>query len=433
MLYMLIRVLPALLFAISASAVSQQDEFPGNPLTLGEALKWTVSSHPSIESSQLEVSRSATAHEFNTSVSTPAVDVLIVPQRVDRVAPDAPDSLDDSTASLRVVQPLYDFGRKKAASEVTLAELDAASLEHERNVRMAALETLDKFFAVLLADLNYSVRDEKMTLSFLRFNRMVEENSIYETHAEVDLLEKESIYRDLFYQREEARIDRITTRRALALAMGMGSHVEYTPRDLASPDVSVFNDRQVPEFEELLEAVLKDSVELKLARLNMKRQESELERIDKNFMPKLDAFIEGTEWRQETGSRNAAMIGLRLQVPLFADEQKRRDRKIGQIDIDRSRLKMNELEYQLRQRVFEIWKTLRVLQTRLAAARIKSDYRDQYMDRSRTLYELEEVSDLGDAQAEQVRALLELRQVEFQIVLTWAQINVMTGKDVLEF
>ncbi len=429
---MLFRILPVVFVVLCASANSQDSDVPSDPLTLSEALQWTTDNHITIQTSQLEVSKAKVAHGFNTSISSPAVDVLIVPQRVDRVMPGAPNSLDDSTATLRVVQPIYDFGRKAAAADVTSVEVDTAELRHDNNVRLAALETLRKYFDVLIADLNYSVRDEKMTLAFLRYNRMVEENAIYDTHAEVDLLAKEAIYRDLFHQREEARIDRVTARRALALAMGMGTQPQYTPRDLTPPDISFFVDKEVPQFEELLEYVLQDSVELNLARLRVKKREGQLERINRNFMPTLDAFIEGNKWRQETGSRNAAVIGLRLKMPLIADQQKRADRKIGQIDIDQSRLELTELEYRMRERVFELWQTLEVLHTRLAAARVHSDYRDQYMDRSRTLYELEEVADLGDAQAEQVKALLELTRVEYQIALVWSQINIMTGKGVLE-
>ena len=58
------------------------------------------------------------------------------------------------------------------------------------------------------------------------------------------------------------------------------------------------------------------------------------------------------------------------------------------------------------------------------------NYRDQYMDRARTLYELEESSDLGDAQAELLRALLEIQRSEFNLALTWSEIDALMGNPV---
>ena len=49
------------------------------------------------------------------------------------------------------------------------------------------------------------------------------------------------------------------------------------------------------------------------------------------------------------------------------------------------------------------------------------------MDRSRTLYELEESADLGDAQAEQLRALLETKRIEYELAMAWAEFEVMRG------
>ena len=148
------------------------------------------------------------------------------------------------------------------------------------------------------------------------------------------------------------------------------------------------------------------------------------------FMPQLDIVLEATEWEQEVGSRNSASIGLRLHVPLAAGSQKNRDRRLSQIAVDRARAKLAETEHAVRKRTFELWKALTVHHLDITAAQVRLDYRDQYMDRARTLYELEEISDLGDAQAELLRASLEDYRAKFNLALTWSEIDALTGNQV---
>ena len=170
-----------------------------------------------------------------------------------------------------------------------------------------------------------------------------------------------------------------------------------------------------------------NSVELAGAQYKLEQALAKQEVARKKYSPTIDAILEGTKWTEETGSRDSAMIGLRLRVPLVGGAGKRRDERVGRIDVENARIELNNLKNQLRERAFELWQRLTVLHLELDAANIKADYRDQYMDRSRTLYELEEVADLGDAQAEQLRAIYEINRVRYQIAVVWGEVNLMTG------
>jgi hypothetical protein len=61
------------------------------------------------------------------------------------------------------------------------------------------------------------------------------------------------------------------------------------------------------------------------------------------------------------------------------------------------------------------------------AAKVRTAYRDLYLDRSRALYELEVKSDLGDAMTRVTEAQWLAAQVEFRLALTWARIDALTG------
>ena len=251
-----ICIFVALAFFFVAPSGSADENMPSDPLTLQEAIDWTSRNHPLIKGAELNVSRAEANHEFNKSAHAPSVEALILPRRVDRVAPDAPDSLDDSRATLRVVQPIYDFGRNSAAAKVSSSAIEQAQLQHQFQIYRQHLETMKRYFGVLLADIDYGVKDEKMTLAFLRYNRMVEENATYDTHAEVDVLAKQTIYSDLYVVRQDAQFNRAASRRSLALAMGMGDQPEYVPRDLIDPEISFVVEQEVLDIDQFLEHIL---------------------------------------------------------------------------------------------------------------------------------------------------------------------------------
>ena len=418
----------SLLWSVPPSSFATSYSAPGEPLTLSEALNITSSFHPSIESAELDVARAHTDYDFYQNGNRSSVEALIVPQRADRAVPGAGSSQDDSYATLRFVQPIYDFGRKQASEVHAETELKRTSDLLEHRIQQQQLTVMRRFFNVLVANLDYAVKNEKMTLAFLRFNRLQEESEMHEAHAEVDVLAHETIYREKFHERQQAGINQIATRRSLVLAMGfIPGHHDYVPRDLVPPDVADYVNREVPVYETMLEQVMANSYELTDARLKLQGAENALDVSIKKYSPTLDAILEATEWVQETGSRNSASIGIQIRVPLVAGATKKRDRQIARIEIEQARVKVEQLKYDLRARVFDLWKKLQLYQVELAAAKVRTEFRDQYMDRSRTLYELEEIADLGDAQAEQLRALLETKRIEYELTMAWAEFEVLRG------
>jgi hypothetical protein len=59
---------------------------------------------------------------------------------------------------------------------------------------------------------------------------------------------------------------------------------------------------------------------------------------------------------------------------------------------------------------------------------VQIDYRDLYLDRSRTLYELEVKADLGDAMTNQTTARLAQMETNYQLLMSWAVLEALQGK-----
>ncbi len=414
----------------AAAAAVIADGIPDEPLRLSDILALADAPHPSISGAQLDYETAQVISGFHESANQLNLEAVLFPRRVDRAAPEADSSLSDGYAAVRLSHPLYDFGRRSTDRAVANLELERSSQQLEFARAQRRIEIMRRFFDVLLADLDYGVKDEKMTLAFLRYNRFLEEMEMHEAHAEVDVLALETIYREEFLIRQAASYSRMGARRNLGMALGFS---DYVPRDLHTPDLSNYVEREVPEFEALLEQVLHNSHDMRQAELKLEQAEAAADVSESKYRPQLDLVLEATGWEEKTGSRNAASVGIQFRVPIAAGERRKRDLRLSRIAIDRARADLAQTEHEIRKRAFELWKALTLHHIDLNAAEVRIDYRDQYMDRARTLYELEERSDLGDAQAELLRALLEDYRVKFNLTLTWSEIDALTGAPVYPY
>lgn len=86
------------------------------------------------------------------------------------------------------------------------------------------------------------------------------------------------------------------------------------------------------------------------------------------------------------------------------------------------------IDMELRQQLLELLLRLDIF--KVAAQRNKAEtlWRDYYLERSRTFYEQEVKSDIGDAMTQQSRVRLQQQQIQFCQALTLAQLNALQGK-----
>lgn len=83
-------------------------------------------------------------------------------------------------------------------------------------------------------------------------------------------------------------------------------------------------------------------------------------------------------------------------------------------------------ELTLREHALDGLQALKTAHAERRAAAAQVEYRDLYLDRSRARYDMEIDSDLGAAQANLADALWRLHQAEYDIVLAWMNIDVVS-------
>jgi hypothetical protein len=83
----------------------------------------------------------------------------------------------------------------------------------------------------------------------------------------------------------------------------------------------------------------------------------------------------------------------------------------------------------LRKTVLELVQEIDVLKVAIQSANTRLEFRDQYLDRSRSAYELEIQTDLGDAAANMTEAQWHADKVRYDLMLTLGSIDALLGID----
>ena len=100
-----------------------------------------------------------------------------------------------------------------------------------------------------------------------------------------------------------------------------------------------------------------------------------------------------------------------------------------QAELQKEQAKYQLMKNALRKTVLELVQELEVLKVAVESANVRLEYRDQYMDRSRSAYELEIKTDLGDAAANMTEAQWNADKVKYDLLLTLGNIDALLGID----
>lgn len=394
-----------------------------DPLSLDDALRLIDAGHPLARSAtagralaRSALERTAAAHEFTASLSLDG-------RYADKVAHQT-DFIDDSRATLSIRKPLTDFGRGRAGIQAAEAHLAGVGLVNEWRAVQQRIEVMRRFFDVHLSDLRFFVDDEDMTLSFLRYDRVLERRQRYREFALLREKELEAEYRRRFRVRARSANRQRDARNRLALAMGRpGELVER----VAEPDLAVYR-RPPPDYDEALAEALAGHPLMRARDAQLAAAERRLEAAALAHRPRLSARFEARAFERRTSSeRDELRAGVELLIPLGGRRSRDAETARRRAELESLKAERLMLEYELRQAVLDVVLEIDELEAARAAALADEEHRQLYLDRSRTLYELEERADLGDAQARQAEALWNLKRVEYEWALNWALLDAMRG------
>lgn len=397
------------------------------PLTLEYALQLAGEPHPDIALSKAELKQAEAKYLGIKSDLGVNASLFGRAQWVEPPKPAPDQSHNDSSLSFYAKKKIFDFGKSSLKVSAAETEIKANRLLYTDTLNRRRMEIMERFFDVLLADLEFIRDREAVAVVFYIYQRLTGGKELGQA-SELDFLEAESKYMEARRKRAVSEMRQQLTRALLAEALNCPG---MPPVTLAEPELPYIN-RELTEVEELTKkAFINDPAILALrAKVEAARERLKAARAEGN--PILSAEFEASAYEREFGSRDRLRAGLILEIPLFTGGRTEAGIAGYAAELHRLEARLSRREMDLRQAVFEAWQQIRVLHYQLEEVQSLIKYSDLYLDRSRTIYEQGLKAYLGDAMVRYSEARLRLAQTRYALTLAWARLDALTGKVVFK-
>jgi outer membrane protein TolC len=391
------------------------------PLTLEETLATADAPHPELRLAQadaqaLDAERlwAESQRDFNLSL-----DLALR-------AGDNPASQGwkaDHAARLNLRRPLWDGGRFEAG--VAAGRKDSAAAQQQLlEVRARRrVELMNRFFDVLLTDMEYAMTNEYMAVAYVRWDNGKDRQALGEL-SQPALLELEARFQEWRVRRMDAERRARDRRSALALAMGRPGELAA---ELAEPRLTG-NDRALPGFEALLAALKRHNPRLAALRLQLDAARERSRAVRLTDQPRLDLEAALSQYSRDTSTRDTVSGGVSLTWPLQTGSRLDAESRRALARVQRIEAELAQSDDALRQTLYELWQEIQFLrEVERNRARIDITQRDWALERARAEYEMELKTNLGNAMADTQRAKLAERSVEYRLALAFARLDTLLG------
>ena len=334
------------------------------------------------------------------------------------------DDINDSYYFLSTNKIISDFGRTEKLSQAAEADVRAQAIDFVSFRYQRRLLIIKAYMKVLLADKRYAVDNENMVLKYLRYDKSRERHELGEV-SDVDLLGLESDYRTELLNRMRSANRQSETRAELAALL---NRPDDFPGELQPIEIET-SDLDIPEYEDLLKKVLAMNPELLAQEERVKSALAKLEHSRMSSRPILDSAVELGNYERRYGEGGKWRVGVNLTIPFREGGRFKAEVARQQAKLQEEQARYQLMKNALRKEVLQLVQELEVLKVSAEAADVSLEYRDLYLDRSRSAYELEIQTDLGDAAAGMTESQWNSDRVRYNLLLTFGNIDALLGID----
>lgn len=415
-------IFSTLLCFSSLSFAKDNIEVLPDPLTLDYALSFSDRYHPDLAIVDAEVQKAQA--DVLTANANDDLDISLRAQAqwIDPAENSFYQQTDNHKLSLLVDKTLYDFGQQASQQQVANTNLQSQKHTYFDARQKRRLNITRRFFDVLLADLLFYRYNEEMASAYVRLDKLRERQKIGQV-GELEVLKQETQYQKMRGLRITSRNNQRLTRNALAIALGSLKLIADT---LAKPNLVVL-EKKLPELQLLQEQAVTQNPALKALRARLTATQQAVAAARKLDNPVLKAELEAHGYSRETGSTDPWRAGLVMSIPLS---------KGGRTDAKVARQKSNLYQIQaqvkkatvvLKHRILTLWLAMESMKLKRDEARALLDYSELYLDKSRTLYEMEVRSTLGDAMITITTSQFEALKADLDLAYAWKKMDSLTG------
>ncbi len=422
----LIFVTIAISLKISGLSAQETKQTLPQPLTLEYALSLASdTTHPTI--SQIHARKQVAAASLQ-SLEAGSDLSLTLNGRLRWSKPINPvtDSVvDDHQLSLNLRKSLIDFSGHDYA--VNSARLQLKSSEHtfEHALENQRLIIMQRFFDVILADLQYDYDNEQLATVYVNFNRLRDKNELGQV-SDIDLLEQDSLVQAALLKRSQSEGLQRATRAQLALAL---NHPDDLPSVVVTPQLNN-HWNNIPEYQVIRDLALTTNLQLLALTQRVEAASAAIYAALSANYPDVIGEVELADYTRKIGTADRWRVGVSVSVPLI--DGGKQSAAISKAYAEKAQI---QSEYELmrrsiEQQILDVWLELKQLQLKRKQVEAQRSFRELYLDRSRANYELEFKTDLGDAMVQLSKIQLQQSQVEFEAAIAWEKLKVLTSNHI---
>ncbi len=406
-------------------SAAEQAPIP-EPLTLKQALTFTEAAHPSLQiaNSVLNSAEADLGKVRSSQAMTVGLDGRI---RWKGLQQNPGERRNDHQLALVARKPLYDFGRSERAEAAAEQAVKQKSVAYRAAQVEKRLEIMERFFAVLLADLQRTVEDETMTIAYLRFKKK-EDKEITGEYSELDLLQGESRFQDARAKQKQSEMAQRVTRMQLAEAMNRPG---AAPSTLIAPAITPDQLQQsLKPLDELQQLAEQGNRVLIQAQQQVEMAQHKLEQARLGNRPELDASFEVLDHALVTSSKDRWRASLLLEMPLLDGGANGQEVAAARGVLSTARARLEQTRRQVREEISHRYLELQALDAQWRADQIAAEYYEIELERSRALYEQEQQSNFGDALVGISKSHLRTAESRFRAMLIRARLEQLTGEEI---
>jgi len=330
-----------------------------------------------------------------------------------------------NTSYLVLQKQLYDFNR----TDASIAAAEQQKLAQEQLTSLARQQyqqaVMDAFYAVIIADARFRVENEQLAIEYVTLDNAREEAAVKKV-SELDLLALEAPYQRTIVRRTEAENQQRVTRAALAELLGYPNSL---PEECIMPVAVKGKKRDLSDIKTLQNQALAQNKEVQALNFQLQAAESRLAAAEAMDMPRIDALGRAGWHSQVAHSYEGRWrYDLALTLPLVDGGLKAAEVDKAKADLMRVRAQKLAVERQLRQSVLETALALDALKGRQSQVKVAGDYAERVLDRSRTEYQFERKTDLGDSMVQATKAELEAILLARDTALLTERLTILLGE-----
>ena len=288
------------------------------------------------------------------------------------------------------------------------------------------ISVMKTFFDTNLAALYHQYLIEQLAMDAIYHNRA---KDFYPTGrvSDVEVLEKETNMLLASAKNFNAEENLYNNKSKLAMLLEMD--VKQLP-ELQRPKLKSYLEKEVPENSKLLELAVKNDPKLQQLLDKLEYLNQRVKDLKGNFDFQIGTVaMYGNEPQKALeDEHNRWEARVTLKVPLYDKEKNVNEIQKVQIEKNRLQISIDKYKAELAQKIDEIASKLAYQKRLEKAYKTQFDYRNLYLERSRTEYDLNRKSDLGDAMVQLSKAEYELEKNRYEFVITYETLNLIVGE-----